>query len=443
MPLFDRYELDTDSSLATDFADDDRFLFASAEAGEWEGIEGLAFALAVIGKAPWGSKTVSVDATNGSNATGARGKPWRPFASIDYAIAAAAAGDTVLIGPGTFASPTTEKAGLRYVGSGRPTFDSLSAPTALQHGTVLQGPWTMSLAGQQVYDLGIDCGSAVCAAGYGGAAQEGLAFAQGSPSSVAGFAAHNVAVLCRAADSAVHALRVENVRLVTLTNVETYYGVHGVTLKGSDLTLRGHRAWGHGQDSLIIKADTGQTVRGVRCHDLYYRNGLGVVIQGAGGTFADAHLAHVIVEDCGGVGINVLGTTNIDRLTVRGYDCTRPSGGSIDAGFDSGQLTGVLANLIIADAYLHGGVTGFGTAGLRIGGGANASTTLSLLSNVVQRNAGAWGGLLYGGVVQLQNCNFGNTLYVSPANPVCTAYAPPGAVVAAAGVNGTLVQTGP
>jgi len=77
------------------------------------------------------STTIYVDAVNGDDATGVRGSILNPFATVQAGLAAAIAGDTILISPGTYAEnvviPATDRltiegAGVNTIINGGATF---------------------------------------------------------------------------------------------------------------------------------------------------------------------------------------------------------------------------------------------------------------------------------------------------------------------------------
>ncbi len=370
--------------------------------------------------------------TSGNDSTGARGKPSKPFLTIDAAIAAATAGDTIYIAPGTYASPTTEKAGLTYIGAGRPRFNSLTAPTALQYGTILQGHWAMSLGGQSVSHLGIDVGSAFCTANFSGVAQEGLWFYQSSPSSRPyGFQCRDVIVLGKDASNC-HAFLAENVTNVLFENCWSYYNTHGIACKGADVNIHGHRGWGHGTGSLTVRAETGQVVEAVRASDLFYQSsgvdgvnadGGAVIIQNDGGTIKDIWLDGVLVDRCSVGGVMVRGNYDVRSVKIKNLTAIGPMG----AGVSTAQSNGILSSLIIDGCYLLGVLS---TAGFVIGNGVTNTVPSCIISNVYCRAASSWATLLYCGNVNLDNCNFGTDsgyVYIHPTDCVC--YSPPGGMV--------------
>lgn len=79
-----------------------------------------------VGAASWTSisaiptgKVVWVDSVNGNNSTGIRGRIDRPFLTIQAAITAASAGDTVYVLPGTYAEALTCKDDVSVIGIDR------------------------------------------------------------------------------------------------------------------------------------------------------------------------------------------------------------------------------------------------------------------------------------------------------------------------------------
>lgn len=363
------------------------------------------------------AKTLYVQ-SGGSDTTGARGRLDKPFATIDAAIAAATAGDTIHIGVGTFVSPTTEKDGLTYLGAGQPVYNSLTNPTALTGGTVFQGPWQTAADNITVANLGVDVGSAVCTASYGGTAQEGLSFYDCTGSFV-----RDVTILCKAS-GAIHALRFEAGNHAVAENVQTFFGYHGLTIKSNNVQVRGHKAWGHDGDSCVIKADTGQTVTKIFVSDSTYLPasglGVGMVMQANGGTLHDVHITNLSAVGVA-TAINILGANGTTTGAVY-IDGVYHDGGG--CAVDTGQLGGTTTDLFISNVYSNNPTT----AGIRI-----LSVTRAKISNFTQAGSGTWGMLLYSTLIQLVNVSCANTIYVDGG---ATCY---GVNVEYGGLTGTII----
>lgn len=213
--------------------------------------------------------------TAGVDATGQVGSQALRFATVNAALdALGAAGGVVNIGYGEFASPTPSKirSNTWFRGSGQPlpdtflevpAFTQLSwsgPPTKLVNGTVLKGSFApVGKEHLHLSDLGVDVGSAWCAANQPGGA-EGLLLAQGGLSQAgsrpgAGIIVENVAVLCKDSTTQVHAILLENAYNPVVRNVSAYYGYHGFVSKSIGGHISGLYVHGQGFSGAIIKAN--------------------------------------------------------------------------------------------------------------------------------------------------------------------------------------------
>lgn len=151
-----------------------------------------------------------------------------------------------------------------FKGSGRPLFGAGFA--SLTGGTVCQGPFVVNAENVAVEDLGVDAGSSVCNALYGGAAQEGLIFPNigqvvGAPPRY-GLKVRNVSALCKDANAPTHGILVENAINALVEDVETVYGQNGVVLKTRGSTVRKAFCRGHATNAGIDKSDVYAPSRG-------------------------------------------------------------------------------------------------------------------------------------------------------------------------------------
>jgi hypothetical protein len=182
-------------------------------------------------------------ASNGNDSTGLRGQSALPFLTLNGAAAVAQSGDTIRVGIGTFAPMTTALAAyVPIYGSGKPTVDSETNPTKLVGGTIIQGPFpsggeAAAVSGMQLYDLGVDTGSAVCTALYSGVAQSAIDITNVNSSHPIGvprlrdIRVRNVVALTNSAISAVHAALIENVERADVRDLETWYSLYGLVIK--------------------------------------------------------------------------------------------------------------------------------------------------------------------------------------------------------------------
>ena len=226
---------------------------------------------------------------NGSDETAEVGNSRKPFLTIDTALdALQSTGGVIKIGVGTFISPNQNKikSNVKFIGSGKPVTDSvitysglgvqpnITSPTKLVGGTILNGIFQcIQKSGVEIHNLGIDSGLDWCNSAFAGVSQEGLVFAQfyntlgGLPSEdgfhqlqsnyppTPGIVVNNVSVLCKSATSLNHAMLIENTINAKITNISTYYGIHGLVIKSIGATVDGHDGHGHGENGLILKSN--------------------------------------------------------------------------------------------------------------------------------------------------------------------------------------------
>jgi len=173
-------------------------------------------------------------------------------------------GGTVALGIGVWKSGynSTEfitKPNVTIRGSGMPGYNPTF--TAMSGGTIVQGPLYASSGADYfaVQDLGVDAGSAYINAQNGGIATD--AFAIFNNGQVVGAPQlespriENVSCLGSSPTAAVHCMLVENVNHAYIKNVVTVMNCHGLVLKGTNSTVNGVYARGHGIDSILVKSD--------------------------------------------------------------------------------------------------------------------------------------------------------------------------------------------
>jgi hypothetical protein len=223
----------------------------------------------------------------GNDSTGTLGDPAKPFATIDAALdALPSTGGVVHIGSGNFAPITCDatgptstsvngssklKSNVIFQGSGMPRKKSDNTGLVAGSGTIIEGHLTIhsSRHNIHVYDLGIDVGSTVIAARYGGTAQNGLVwFNIGNPPSdstapAEGAVVDRVISICKDATSTVHSICLENVKDPQVGMVQAYLGYHGFVLKSDGGTIGEVISRGHGGSVCIIKSNTGAQARNI------------------------------------------------------------------------------------------------------------------------------------------------------------------------------------
>lgn len=229
-----------------------------------------------------------VDA-NGNDITAEIGRINKAYLTIDAALEAIGEGGGIIkIGLGYFNSPSSDKIkpNTYFVGSGKPNTNStitysnfgiqpiISNPTKLVGGTVLKGKFDGSLKNNiGVFNLGIDVGLEWCNTYNGGDAEEGLFFAQffdlsgGLPSQdglhelqsnsppTLNISVDKVTVLCKDATSLVHAVLIENTKNAQISNISTYFGIHGLVIKSLGANVCNFDGHGHSENALIIKSN--------------------------------------------------------------------------------------------------------------------------------------------------------------------------------------------
>lgn len=207
--------------------------------------------------------------SNGNDTTGARGDPNLPYATLAEALNDASAGDTIDVGPGTFASYFSNtgnwKNGITIRGAGRPRFNSAtnSSITALEGGTIFTGTMggdrvtgTSALRGLRFYDFGVDCGDAFIAGG--GTEQDAINFLGNTTYPLTDFVFENIALLTRNDGSAgsSHGLQIAGADGLQVANCAGVGGAHVFAVFAKNFNLAGLRAIRGVGDGLILKQNT-------------------------------------------------------------------------------------------------------------------------------------------------------------------------------------------
>lgn len=250
------------------------------------------------------------------------GKPVRLFPSTyaqagNAALSVAVPGDSIRAGTGRFAPITIAGPGnVAIYGSGKPRVDSVAAPTTLVGGTIFDGPYGITAGGtplgangMQLFDLGIDSGSAVCAALYGGAAQDGLVISNVPASHPTGLPQltdarlRNVIALAAGPLAQTHAIRVENVDGAILEALEGWYATHCCAVKGSDISLFGGLFCGGGNSHLYIKSDGYAPTSGVNASNIVCRTAgasggaaWGIAVDAYSAAIANINVSNAVIE---------------------------------------------------------------------------------------------------------------------------------------------------
>lgn len=172
-------------------------------------------------------------------------------------------GGIVVLGVGVWSSGYTTdlitKPNVTIRGSGIPGYNATY--TAMNGGTIVQGNLSASTGADYftVEDLGVDAGPAYINAHNGGVATDALAIYNGGQvlgaPPVESPRIENVACLGYSPTAAVHCMLVENVNHAYISNVVTVMNQHGFVLKGTNSTVTGVYARGHGINSIDVKSD--------------------------------------------------------------------------------------------------------------------------------------------------------------------------------------------
>lgn len=127
-------------------------------------------------------------------------------------------------------------------------------------GTVLKGPLMISQTSSNVHLQGfsINAGNTVCSAYYGGVDQEGLFYSYlptpGKGAKGSNIIIRDISILLDKPTSARHALLVEEVESVSIDNVITCNGTHGLTIKADTVKIGSVEAYAHAGEPIIIKS---------------------------------------------------------------------------------------------------------------------------------------------------------------------------------------------
>jgi hypothetical protein len=173
-------------------------------------------------------------------------------------------GGIVSLGIGTWSSGYNStdlitKPNITIQGSGMPGYNPTF--TAMSGGTIVQGHLPASTGADYftVTDLGVDAGPAYINGSNGGIATDAFLIVNNGQvlgaRQVESPRIENVSCLGYSPTAAVHCMLVENVNHAYVHNVVTVMNCHGLVLKGTNSTVDGVYARGHGIDSVIVESD--------------------------------------------------------------------------------------------------------------------------------------------------------------------------------------------
>ena len=354
----------------------------------------------------------------GNDSTGMRGNSSLPFQTADAAIAAAQPFDLIRFTTGVFDSPTTEKYGVKYVGSGEPTYNSTTKPTALNGGTIFQGPWNVSLP-QSWYNLGIDCGSDYTTAYLDGVPTDALVAYNTSPQS--GFNIDSISTLLPQSNTPNYNIRFEGaLDQICVFNISTFLGQFAFTGKCKNILLNGHTGNSHSYSGCEFKADAGYPVYNCRAFNLNYKNcGNAVSIESNGGEIRDINVD--TLTSLTGNGATILGTSPITgTINLRNFNC-QGANFAVDSATSNVEISNLVVDGVVTDSYNTGAIV------------VGAFTLASTLKNITGTGTGTWF-LVLNGNARLVNVNGASSIY---AKGYITA--PSSADVVARSITGNIV----
>jgi len=363
--------------------------------------------------------------TSGNNTTGVVGNKRKPFLTIDAALdALPAGGGIVKIGHGSFNSPTPAKikANTFFIGAKEPIINStvtisapntrptISAPTALINGTILTGEFSaLNKDNIIVSNLGIDVGKTWVDTFNVGVPVGGLVIASiTAVTPVKGIQVSNVTVLGYAPTTAQHCMLFENIVDSKFNNLTTYYHVHGIALKGLNITMDELNLHSHNNDGLIIKSDTYAPTRDISVNNVIisslasYEGGGIILEEGVNGSsllervslnninlkyvkfglnnvnkVSNVNISNFNLYDSQLFGIKF--DNNVDKINLSGINIIKTSTDGIDISITGTEVVNIV-NSSISDAIGIGyKLTTAGNALINIVNSNTLNTTASYL----------------------------------------------------------------
>lgn len=397
-----------------------------------------------------GTAIAYVDLT-GNNSTAQVGNNRKAFLTVDAALdALPVGGGVVRIGLGSFNSPTPSKikSNTVFIGYKEPTINStvtisapntrptITAPTALINGTILTGEFSaLDKSNVVVLNLGIDVGKTWIDTFNGGTPVGGLVIASTAPTTpIKNIQVSNVTVLGYSAATAQHCMLFENIMDSKFNNLTTYYHVHGVAIKGLNITLDGANLHSHGNDGLIIKSDTYAPTRDVSVNNVNissisgYEGGGVILEEGVNGSSLLERISlnniNLKFVKFGLANVNKVSNVNISNFNL--YD-SQTFGIKFDNNVDKINLSGI--NIIQTTTEgIDASITGSAVVNIsnsNISNATNAGYKLTTAStsiiNIVNSNTlNTTASYLISGTGVFGSSNFGTgttTGYINFRNP--------------------------
>jgi len=327
-------------------------------------------------------------------------------------------GGVVFLPAGTYASPYTTsgtrltKDNVTLIGVGKPWVNA--GKTALAGGSIIQGPLVVGASNFSVTRLGIDSGSAVCTAMFGGTAQEGLILPWLSGDAErTNINIIDVSTLCKSSTSTVHACLVENYTSGRISGLSTMYAQSGLVIKSSGINVSDTLHTGHATYSVLAKSEsTGNCA----AKDLNFSN---ITIRSCATPLPDIFTAGQY--DTAGFMVQA-STADATRITVNGLVCVGATIPVFIQGLSSNKCEDIsIQNVVARNSFSNViqtsnlvnrvnicGVTSKLNNATAISIGSNTADVL--MSNLYLESPNNYGFDVYGTLVQISNA-----LVVSPA----------------------------
>jgi hypothetical protein len=252
-------------------------------------------------------------------------------------------GGTVVLGPGSWNSgyegTLITRPNITIQGSGIAGYNSDF--TAMVGGTIILGSLVVSTGADYftIRDLGVDAGQQFITNNNGGSPTDALVIYNygqvvGAPP-VQSPLIENVSCLGSSPDAPFHCMLVTNVNNAYVHNVQTVMNCHGLVLKGTNSTVDGVLARGHGIDSVIIKAETFAPVSQDSLSNITIEplkspgDTKGIIVIGVGGPVSGINISKVVIKSPLSWGFFVQGEspqTNVTGLTFSDISIEYPGG---------------------------------------------------------------------------------------------------------------------